>query len=162
MTLAVFGIDNRGVDTGVKVLLLFLFVVWAALIFWTYADARRRIDDPMLVACATAASLFPFVGTIVYTIVRPPEFLDDVRLRELEMHAAETRLHAMDFELCPNCDYQIRGGLPALSELPVPAQGAVPRLQQAAGPALEDLPVLRDRGRRLRRAADGHPPLLAP
>jgi hypothetical protein len=106
---AVFGINNRGLDTGVKVLLLFLFVVWAALVFWTYADARRRIDDPMLVACATAASLFPFVGTIVYTIVRPPEFLDDVRLRELEMHAAETRLHALDFELCPNCDYQIRG-----------------------------------------------------
>ncbi len=109
LTFAVFGINNRSVDTGVKVLLLFLFVVWAALVFWTYADARRRIDDPMLVACATAASLFPFVGTIVYTIVRPPEFLDDVRLRELEMHAAENRLHAVDLELCPNCDYQIRG-----------------------------------------------------
>jgi hypothetical protein len=107
-TLAVFGIDNRGVDTGVKVLLLFLFVVWAALIFWTYADARRRIDDPMLVACATAASLFPFVGSIVYAIVRPPEFLDDVRLRELEMHAAETSLHSADYQLCPNCDYEIK------------------------------------------------------
>ena len=59
-------------------------VIWAALVFWTYADARRRIDDPMLIGCATAASLFPFVGTIVYAIVRPPEFLDDVRLRELE------------------------------------------------------------------------------
>ena len=73
-------------------LLLVLVVVWFALIFWTYADARRRIDDPMLVACATAASLFPFVGTIVYVIVRPPEFVDDVRLRELEMTAAEARL----------------------------------------------------------------------
>ena len=46
----------------------------------------------MLVACATLASLFPFVGTIVYMIVRPPEYLDDVRLRELEMQAAEARL----------------------------------------------------------------------
>src|SRR4051812_8287784 len=108
LTLAVFGIDNRGVDTAVKVLILFLVVIWAALIFWTYADARRRIDDPMLIACATAASLFPFVGTIVYTIVRPPEFLDDVRLRELEMHAAENRLYGSDTELCPNCDNQIR------------------------------------------------------
>jgi hypothetical protein len=106
--LAVFGINNQSLDTGVKVLLLFLFVVWAALVFWTYADARRRIDDPMLVICATAASLFPFVGTIVYVIVRPPEFLDDVRLRELEMHAAESRLHQLDWELCPNCDYEIR------------------------------------------------------
>ena len=108
LPLAVFGIDNRGLDTAVKVLILFLVVIWAALIFWTYADARRRIDDPMLIACATAASLFPFVGTIVYTIVRPPEFLDDVRLRELEMHAAESRLHQLDWSLCPYCDYEIR------------------------------------------------------
>jgi hypothetical protein len=108
LTLAVFGIDNRGVDTAVKVLILFLVVIWAALIFWTYADARRRIDDPMLIACATAASLFPFVGTIVYAIVRPPEFLDDVRLRELEMHAAESRLHQLDWQLCPYCDHDIR------------------------------------------------------
>ena len=104
---AAFGIDNDGLNTAVNVLILVLVVVWAALIFWTYADARRRIDDPMLIACATAASLFPFVGTIVYTIVRPPEFLDDVRLRELEMQAAEARLHQLDYHLCPYCDYEI-------------------------------------------------------
>jgi hypothetical protein len=108
LPIAVFGIDNRGVDTAVKVLILFLVVIWAALVFWTYADARRRIDDPMLVACATAASLFPFVGTIVYTIVRPPEFLDDVRLRELEMHAAESRLHQLDWQVCPYCEHDTR------------------------------------------------------
>jgi hypothetical protein len=106
--LAVFGIESNALNTAVKVLILFLVVIWAALIFWTYADARRRIDDPMLIACATAASLFPYVGTIVYMIVRPPEFLDDVRLRELEMHAAETRLHGSDLQLCPHCDYEIR------------------------------------------------------
>ena len=106
--LAVFGINNDGLNTAVKVLILFLVVIWAALIFWTYADARRRIDDPMLIACATAASLFPFVGTIVYAIVRPPEFLDDVRLRELEMHAAEVRLHGMDYHACPYCDYEVK------------------------------------------------------
>mgnify|MGYP006197172745 CR=1 FL=1 len=44
--------------------------------------------------CATAASLFPFVGTIVYLIVRPPEYLDDVREREriLEIFEALTGL----------------------------------------------------------------------
>ena len=108
LILAVFGIDNDALNTAVNVLLLVLVVVWAALIFWTFADARRRIDDPMLVWCATAASLFPFVGTIVYAIVRPPEFLDDVRLRELEMHRAEARLHQLDHQLCPYCDHEIR------------------------------------------------------
>ncbi len=104
----IFGIDNDGLSTAVQVVLLFLFVIWGALVFWTYADARRRMDDPLLVICATIASLFPFVGTIVYVIVRPPEFLDDVRLRELEMQAAETRLHSMDYELCPHCEFEVK------------------------------------------------------
>ena len=61
----------------------------------------------MLIACATAASLFPFVGTIVYTILRPPEYLEDVHERELEMRAAEARLHQVDGSLCPHCDYPV-------------------------------------------------------
>ena len=104
----IFGITNDSLNTAVNVLLLVLVVVYFALIFWTFADARRRIDDPMLVACATAASLFPFVGTIVYLIVRPPEFVDDVRLRELEMTAAEARLAQLDYQLCPHCDYEVK------------------------------------------------------
>jgi ABC-type enterochelin transport system permease subunit len=104
LTLGVFGINNDSVNTAVNVLILVLLVVWVALIFWTFSDARRRIDDPLLVGCATVASLFPFVGTIVYAIIRPPEFLDDVRLRELEMQAAEARLSSFDFQLCPYCD----------------------------------------------------------
>src|SRR3989440_8277400 len=103
----VFGISNSTVSLVIELLILFLVVIWLALVYWTYADARRRIADPMLIGCATAASLFPFVGTIVYMIVRPPEFLDDVRERELEMQAAEARLHQLDFQLCPHCDHVI-------------------------------------------------------
>jgi hypothetical protein len=106
--LAVFGIHNNGLNLAANLLLLFLFVLWLAMVFWTYMDARRRIADPMLVACATAASLFPFVGTIIYAIVRPPEFVDDVRLRELEMQAAEARLSSFDYQLCPYCDYEVK------------------------------------------------------
>jgi len=107
-SLAIFGIDNDALSTAVNVLLLVLVAVWFALIFWTFADARRRIDDPMLVGCATLAAVFPFVGTIVYMIVRPPEFLDDVRLRELEMHAAEARLQDLDHHVCSNCGHSVR------------------------------------------------------
>jgi len=109
LSFGVFGITNDSLNQAVSVLILVLIVIWAALVFWTYADARRRIDDPMLIGCATAASLFPFVGTIVYAIVRPPEFLDDVRLRELEMTAAEARLANLDYQLCPHCDYEVKG-----------------------------------------------------
>ena len=105
---AIFGISNDGLDLAVKLLILFLAAIWLALVFWTFADARRRIEDPMLVGSATAASLFfPFVGTIVYAIVRPPEYLEDVRERELEMAAAEARLHQVEGMHCPHCDFEI-------------------------------------------------------
>ena len=106
----------------------------------------------MLVGCATAAAMFPFVGTIVYMIVRPPEYLDDVRERELEIAAAEARLASIESHACPYCDFTDREDLPALPELPAPAQGAVRHVWQAARPALEDLPLLRGRGRPPRRS----------
>src|SRR6202030_3173199 len=105
--LAYFGIESSGLNLVVDLLILFVVVLYLSLIYWTYTDARRRILDPRLVGCSTAASLFPFVGTMVYMILRPPEYLEDVRERELEMHAAEARLHQIDQSLCPHCDYRI-------------------------------------------------------
>lgn len=105
--LGYFGITNDGVNLVINLVILFLVVIWFALIYWTYSDARRRIADPMLVGCAAAAALFPFVGTIVYMIVRPPEYLDDVRERELEMQASEARLAQLSYLLCANCDYEV-------------------------------------------------------
>src|SRR5271166_5876003 len=107
LPLAYFGIESSGLSLAVDLLVLFVVVLYLALIYWTYADARRRIVDPVMVGCATAASLFPFVGTIIYMILRPPEYLEDVRERELEMQAAEARLHQLDQSLCPHCDYRV-------------------------------------------------------
>jgi hypothetical protein len=105
--LAIFGITNDGLNLAVNLLLLFLVVLWIALIFWTNSDAKRRIADPMLVGCATAAAFFPFVGTIVYMVVRPPEYLEDVHERELEIAAAEARLAAAHEHACPYCEYPV-------------------------------------------------------
>src|SRR5436309_6673614 len=106
--LAVFGISNDGLNLAVKLIILFLVAVWLALVFWTWSDGRRRIEDPLLVGCAAAASFFfPFVGTVVYMIVRPPEYLEDVREREIEMAAAEARLQQVQSHSCPHCGYEI-------------------------------------------------------
>ncbi|MGA2455192.1 MAG: zinc ribbon domain-containing protein [Solirubrobacteraceae bacterium] len=107
LPLAYFGIESSGLNLAVDLLILFVVVLYLSLIYWTYADARRRIVDPLLVGCATAASFFPFVGTIIYVILRPPEYLEDVRERELETQAAEARLQQLDQALCPHCDYRI-------------------------------------------------------
>ena len=151
----VFGIDNDALNTAVNVLILVLIVVWAALVFWTFADARRRIDDFMLVGCATLASLFPFVGTIVYMIVRPPEYLDDVRLRELEMQAAEARLVALDYELCPHCEYEIKGDYLRCPSCMRKLKDRCRSCAQGDRPGVAHVPVLRGRDRR--RAADRQP-----
>ena len=107
MQFAIFGIENDGLNLVVNLFVMALVVVWLALIVWTYLDARRRIEDPVLVACATAASMFPYVGTFVYSILRPPEFLDDVRERELEIKAAELRVRQLAEVSCPNCRFPV-------------------------------------------------------
>jgi hypothetical protein len=107
MALAIFGIKNNGLNLAATLVLLVLVVMWLALIVYTYLDARRRISDPFLVACATVASFFPFIGTAVYTIVRPPEFLDDAHERELEIKAAELRVRQLREQTCPNCEYPV-------------------------------------------------------
>jgi hypothetical protein len=107
MPFALFGIDNDALNLTVNLLVLFLAVIYLALIAWTYFDARRRMKDPVLVACSVGASLFPFLGTIVYTILRPPEFLDDRHERELEIRAAELRVRQLTEQSCPKCQYPI-------------------------------------------------------
>ena len=107
MQIAIFGIENGGLNLVANLFVMGLVVVWLALIVWTYLDARRRIEDPVLVACATAASLFPYIGTFVYSILRPPEFLDDARERELEIRAAELRVRQLAELSCPNCRYPV-------------------------------------------------------
>jgi Double zinc ribbon len=107
MALAIFGITNSGLNLAATLVLLLLIVLWLALIVYTYLDARRRIGDPFLVACATIASFFPYIGTAVYTIVRPPEFLEDAHERELEIKAAELRVRQLREQSCPNCEYPV-------------------------------------------------------
>ena len=107
MPLAIFGITNDSLNLVATLFLLMLVVLWLALIVYTYLDARRRISDPFLVACATVASFFPFIGTAVYAIVRPPEFLEDAHERELEIKAAELRVRQLREQSCPNCEFPV-------------------------------------------------------
>ena len=107
MPIAILGISSSGLSIVTNLLVLFLVVVYFALIYWVYLDARRRIEDPVLIACATAAAVFPFVGAIVYTILRPPEFLEDVHERELEIRASELRVRELIEQSCPHCEYPV-------------------------------------------------------
>ena len=83
--------------------LFFVAVFWAATAYWVYKDARRRIEDPWLVVMATLLGIVPpFIGPLIYMLFRPPEYLEDVRERELEIKAMEERLARRDLH-CPVC-----------------------------------------------------------
>lgn len=85
---------DSGLWSVITVLLrIFVVLLWVALAYWTYQDARRRIPSPGVVAACVALSVvIPFLGSIIYLIVRPPEYLDEARERELELLALEQRL----------------------------------------------------------------------
>lgn len=79
---------------------LFFVVFHIALVFWTFRDANRR--GAMGWFWALAVLFFPVAGWIIYLVVRPPEFAEDARERDLEIRAKEVAL-ARDYESCPAC-----------------------------------------------------------
>ena len=169
MTFALFGIENDGLNLAVNLLVFFLVVIWVALVYWTYADATRRLDDPLLIGCATVASLFPFIGTIVYAIVRPPEYLEDARERELEVKAAEKRLALLENRTCRNCGSEVEPSFlrcpSCMRKLKEPCRSCGrpldPRWRVCPYCEAEVAGAVRDerseRRRRSRRTADGQP-----
>jgi hypothetical protein len=108
---SVHGVFNSTAFDIVRNVALFLAVVfWLGFAYWVHRDARRRIDDPWLVGTATLLGLtVPYVGPVIYMLVRPPETLDDVRARAIEMRALEERLghHALQ---CPVCRAEVESG----------------------------------------------------
>ena len=94
---------NSGTWLVIRNLGIFLLVVfWLSSIYWVYKDARRRIADPWLVAMSAILAAVPLVGPLIYLFFRPPEYLEDVRERELEIRAMEERLGRRETS-CPVC-----------------------------------------------------------
>ena len=98
---------------------LFFIVFSVALVFWTWRDASKR--GAMGWFWGLVVVLFNLAGWMVYMMVRPPEFAQDVRERELEIRSKETLLQrdgarcpaclkpvAPDFLICPNCMATLR------------------------------------------------------
>ena len=150
--------------------ILLLVVLWLATAYWVFKDARRRIGDPWLVGLATLVGLVPpFLGPIIYLFFRPPEYIQDVHERELEIKAMEERLAELDrrcpvcrarvdasYLVCPVCTTRLKQACPSCGQpleslwqvCPYCATEIPPAL-----PALEDLTRTRSTPQR-RRASD--------
>lgn len=100
---------------------LFLVALWLACAYWVFKDARRRVEDPIvLVVCVLTGLVFGPLGLLIYAIVRPAELIDDRRERELEMEMMQQRLSDSvrcsfcktpvreDYLVCPTCGHRLR------------------------------------------------------
>jgi RNA polymerase subunit RPABC4/transcription elongation factor Spt4 len=99
----------------------FVVVLWLACAFWVFKDARRRIDDKIVLTVAVLTGIvFGPVGLLVYAIVRPPETLADRQARDLEVAMMEARVSEgercsfcrtpvkEDYLVCPTCGRRLR------------------------------------------------------
>jgi hypothetical protein len=75
---------------------------WLGCAYWTHRDAKRRIDDPLLVWTATLLGLVPIAGPLAYLLFRPPQTLEDARTHRIELRALETSLNRPEPQ-CPVC-----------------------------------------------------------
>jgi RNA polymerase subunit RPABC4/transcription elongation factor Spt4 len=133
-----FGTINDIIASPYWMVALYVFafcigVLWLALVFWTFKDARKRIDDYIIIGVAVLTSLvLPFMGTLVYAILRPAEYLAEVRERDLEMRAMEQELHSL--RACPSCGEVIRPDYVACPTCRRPLRSSCPTCDRVMEP----------------------------
>ena len=160
---------HSGTWTAVQAVVFAVVVLfWLATIAWVRKDARRRIANPTVVLFATLlGAIPPFLGPLIYMLFRPPEYLDDVRERELEIRAIESRLggtevkckvcgHGVepDFLVCPVCTTKLRSPCVSCNRPLEPAWEVCP---YCATPVAVDAAVALTRPRRRTPRSTGTP-----
>jgi Double zinc ribbon len=149
----ILGSDGWSLARNAAVVVLVL--LWLATAYWTFKDARRRIEDPRLIGVATVVGLIPpFLGPVIYMFFRPPEYLQDARERELEIKAMEERIAQLDqrcpvcrarvepsFLVCPVCTTRLRQACAACGQ---PLEALWQVCPHCATPVTPALPLLED------------------
>lgn len=125
-------INNIATLAGVLVAALgaFLFAFWVAMGIWAFNDIRARSRDWLAIVLAVLlVMVFPLVGLILYTLIRPKATLAEVYDRALEEEALLRELeetHACascgvpvkeTWVFCPNCHGQLQHSCPACNNL---------------------------------------------
>lgn len=84
---------------------VFVIALWLGLAYWTYRDAQQRIESNSAILAFTAlAVVMPFLGAVLYVVLRPQEYLSDARERVLGLEALERQSYGA---YCPDCDHRI-------------------------------------------------------
>ena len=104
-------------------------VFWIATIFWVGRTPGGGSSDRLLVWLVTLiGAVPPFLGPLIYMLFRPPEYLEDVRERELEIKAIEGGSAA--------ASSTARSAAPRSTPIP-----RLPGLHDEAPPGVRELPA---------------------
>jgi len=89
------------------VVLLYIGVLWLALVYWTYRDISQRTHDMTTQAAATLLVLFFFLpGHWIYLVMRPRYTLIENYERALEEEAFMQELTSV--KSCPQCSKRVK------------------------------------------------------
>jgi RNA polymerase subunit RPABC4/transcription elongation factor Spt4 len=85
-----------------------LIIIWLSFVYWTFRDAKLRSESVVpAVFWSLVVLVLNFLGLILYLILRPPEYIDDVVERDLEIERMQALLDSKQFN-CPACGNIIR------------------------------------------------------
>lgn len=98
--------DNSAVTITVLAIVAYIGVLWLALVFSVIRDARRRAMSQVMFAIAIVLAFVPpFLGALVYFVLRPPQTIDEERvLEELYEPSPNGESHTRP---CPHCGREI-------------------------------------------------------
>ena len=96
------------IRVAITAVVIYLIVLCLALVFYVWRDARRRSTSWFFVGFATLLSLLPFLGPLVYLVLRPPLTLEEVRALQLgEQAFSEPPAEGAPTRPCPTCGREI-------------------------------------------------------
>ena len=103
--------SNGAIVVAIIAAILYVTVLYVAVAFWVVRDARRRSESWFFAAVAALMGLFlPFLGVLMYVVIRPPRTLDEERamlLEEQALQEGEPVDATVSSRPCPTCGREI-------------------------------------------------------
>ena len=103
-------IESDFVQIAIRLIGIYLVVLWLASAYWAFRDMQQRSDNAILPYVAAAGvilctPLFFFLAIWIYKIVRPHEKIGEVWERNLAEEALLAEVEAIHH--CPGCERRI-------------------------------------------------------
>lgn len=127
-------LDSPPVRFALQLIVLYVFLLWAATAYWAYRDLQTRTTNPIAPYLAAAmiilfTPVFFVFGVIVYRIIRPSVTVGEANERQLAEEAMMVEIEAQphcancsrpvheDWIICPTCRNRLRRVCPNCSRL---------------------------------------------